>query len=148
MLTERVATIRENFLAGCFRRGATKLLTQDGKYLQSLPASAMAAKNKDGQNRRGFQGLPVTTLVPVKLVQVKKLLVSSVQQLENAAALARQADAALGAARATLAALREALQLTAFQGQAAIALYKESLQANPENARAKTLLASLERGSE
>ncbi|GAB1343359.1 CsgG/HfaB family protein [Gemmatimonas sp.] len=32
--------------------------------------------------------------------------------------------------------------------QAAIALYKESLQANPENARAKTLLASLERGSE
>ena len=76
MLTEQVATLRENFLKGCFRRGATKLLTQDGKYLQSLPASAMAAKNKDGQNRRGFQGLPVTTLVPVKLVQVKKLLVS------------------------------------------------------------------------
>jgi len=75
MLTERVATIRENFLAGCFRRGATKLLTQDGKYLQSLPASAMMAKNNDGQNRRGFQGLPVTTLVPVNLVQVKKLMV-------------------------------------------------------------------------
>lgn len=50
MLTEQVATLRENFLKGCFRRGATKLLTQDGKYLQSLPASAMAAKNKDGQN--------------------------------------------------------------------------------------------------
>lgn len=31
--------------------------------------------------------------------------------------------------------------------QAAIALYKESLQANPDNARAKTLLASLERGT-
>jgi curli biogenesis system outer membrane secretion channel CsgG len=31
--------------------------------------------------------------------------------------------------------------------QAAVALYKESLQANPENTRAKTLLASLERGS-
>lgn len=31
--------------------------------------------------------------------------------------------------------------------QAAIALYKESLQANPENARAKTLLATLERGT-
>lgn len=76
MLTEQVSTIRENFLKGCFRRGATRLLTQDGKYLQSLPASALAAKNKDGQNRRGFQGLPVTTLVPVKLVQVKKLLVS------------------------------------------------------------------------
>jgi TolB-like protein len=30
---------------------------------------------------------------------------------------------------------------------AAIALYKESLQANPENARAKTLLATLERGT-
>jgi len=76
MLTERVATIRENFLKGCFRRGATRLLTQDGKYLQSLPASALAAKNKDGQNRRGFQELPVTTLVPVKLVQIKKLLVN------------------------------------------------------------------------
>ena len=74
-LTEQVSTIRENFLKGCFRRHPTKLLTQDGKYLQSLPASAMAAKNKDGQNRRGFQGLPVTTLVPVNLVQVKKLMV-------------------------------------------------------------------------
>lgn len=74
-LTEQVATIREQFLKGCFRRRATKLLTQDGKYLQSLPASAMAAKNKDGQNRRGFQGLPVTTKVPVNLVQVKKLMV-------------------------------------------------------------------------
>ena len=76
MLTERVATIRENFFKGCFRRGATRLLTQDGKYLKSLPASALAAKNKDGQNRRGFQGLPVTTLVPVNLVQVKKLMVN------------------------------------------------------------------------
>jgi hypothetical protein len=35
----------------------------------------MSAKNKDGQNRRGFQGLPVNPLVPVKLVQVKKLMV-------------------------------------------------------------------------
>jgi hypothetical protein len=76
MLTEKVSTIREKFLKGCFRRRATKLLTQDGKYLQSLPASAMAAKNADGQNRRGFQDLPVTTLVPVNLVQVKKLMVS------------------------------------------------------------------------
>ena len=75
MLTEQVSTIRENFLKGCFRRRATKLLTQDGKYLQTLPASAMAAKNKDGQNRRGFQDLPVTVLVPVNLVQVKKLMV-------------------------------------------------------------------------
>jgi len=76
MLTEQVATLREKYLEGVFRRGATKLLTQDGKYLQSLPASALAAKNKNGQNRRGFLNLPVTTLVPVKLVQVKKLLVS------------------------------------------------------------------------
>ena len=76
MLTKQASTIRENFLNGCFRRRATKLLTKDGKYLESPPASAMMAKNKDGQNRRGFQGLPVTTLVPVKLVQVKKLLVS------------------------------------------------------------------------
>ena len=75
MLTERVATIRENFLKGVFRRGATRLLTQDGKSLQSPPASAMAAKNKDGQNRRGFKGLPVTSLVPVNLVQIKKLMV-------------------------------------------------------------------------
>ena len=75
MLTEQVATLREKYLEGVFRRGATKLLTQDGKYLQSLPASALAAKNKNGQNRRGFLNLPVTTLVPVKLVQVKKLMV-------------------------------------------------------------------------
>jgi hypothetical protein len=76
MLTEKVASIREQFLKGCFRRNATKLLTQDGKELQSLPVSAMAAKNKDGQNRRGFQNLLVTTLVPVNLVQVKKLMVN------------------------------------------------------------------------
>ena len=75
MLTEQVATIRENFLKGCFRRRPSKLLTQDGKYLQTLPASAMMAKNKDGQNRRGFQHLPVSTLVPVSLVQIKKLMV-------------------------------------------------------------------------
>jgi hypothetical protein len=76
MLTEPVSIIRDNFLKGCFRRRATNLLTQDGKNLQSLPASAMAAKNKNGQNRRGFHGLPVTTLVPVNLVQVKKLMVN------------------------------------------------------------------------
>lgn len=76
MLTEQVSTIRANFLKGCFSRRATKLMTQDGKYLQSPPASAIAAKNKDGQNRRGFQGLPVTVLVPVNLVQIKKLMVN------------------------------------------------------------------------
>ncbi|MCC7228709.1 MAG: hypothetical protein IT507_18685 [Burkholderiaceae bacterium] len=75
MLTKQVATIRADYLKGVFKRGATRLMTQDGKYLQSLPASALAAKNKDGQNRRGFQGLPVNPLVPVKLVQVKKLMV-------------------------------------------------------------------------
>lgn len=74
-LTEKVSTIRENYLNGWRRRGATRLLTPDGKYLESLPASAMRAKNKDGQNRRGFQGLPVTPLVPVNLVQVKKLII-------------------------------------------------------------------------
>lgn len=76
MLTEQVATIRADYLKGVFRRGDTRLMTQDGKYLQSLPASALAAKNKDGQNRRGFHGLPVTSLVPVNLVQIKKLMVS------------------------------------------------------------------------
>ena len=76
MLTEEVALIREKFLKGCFRRCPTRLLTQDGKYLEKLPSSAMAAKNKDGQNRRGFQNLPVTTLVPVNLIQIKKLMVS------------------------------------------------------------------------
>ena len=76
MLTEQVATIRADYLKGVFKRGATRLMTQDGKYLQSLPASALAAKNKDGQNRRGFHGLPVTSLVPVNLVQIKKLMVS------------------------------------------------------------------------
>jgi hypothetical protein len=76
MLTAQVATIRADYLKGVFRRGDTRLMTQDGKYLQSLPASALAAKNKDGQNRRGFHGLPVTSLVPVNLVQVKKLMVN------------------------------------------------------------------------
>ena len=75
VLTDKVSEVRERFLKGCFRRHGTKLLTQDGKYLQSLPANAMMAKNKDGQNRRGFQDLPVTVLVPVNLVQVKKLMV-------------------------------------------------------------------------
>lgn len=75
MLTEQVSAIRGNYLKGCFRRRPTKLLTQDGKYLQTLPASALAAKNKDGQNRRGFKGLPVNTRVPVNLVQIKKLMV-------------------------------------------------------------------------
>ncbi len=74
-LTEPVATIRENFLKGCFRRGATRHMTQDGKELHTPPANALAAKNKNGQNRRGFQNLPVTTLVPVSLVQIKKLMV-------------------------------------------------------------------------
>jgi hypothetical protein len=74
-LTEKVLDVREKFLKGCFKRGATRLMTQDGKYLQSLPASAMMAKNQDGQNRRGFQNLPVGPLVPVNLVQVKKLMV-------------------------------------------------------------------------
>lgn len=76
MLTKKVSDIRANFLKGCFRRKPTKLLMRDGKELQSLPASAMAAKNKDGQNRRGFQNLPVSTLVPVNLVQIKKLMVN------------------------------------------------------------------------
>ena len=76
MLTEKVSAIREKFLKGCFRRRPTKLLTQDGKYLETLPASAMAAKNQDGQNRRGFKSLPVTAKVPVSLIQVKKLMVN------------------------------------------------------------------------
>ncbi|PNG36745.1 transporter [Pseudomonas protegens] len=45
--------------------------------------------------------------------------VSSVQQLENAAALARQADAALGAARATLAARRQQVQVLDTEQQSA-----------------------------
>lgn len=86
MLTEQVATIRADYLKGVFKRGATRLMTQDGKYLQSRPASALAAKNKDGQNRRGFHGLPVTSLVPVNLVQIKKLMVSiEARLLENEA---------------------------------------------------------------
>jgi hypothetical protein len=74
MLAEKVSTLRERFLAGCHRR-STRLMTEDGKILQAPPASAVAAKNKDGQTRRGFKDLPVTTLVPVNLVQLKKLMV-------------------------------------------------------------------------
>ena len=74
-LTDRVSAVRDSFLKGCFRRGSIRLMTQDGKYLKTPPANALAAKNKDGQNRRGFRGLPVTTLVPVNRVQIKKLIV-------------------------------------------------------------------------
>jgi hypothetical protein len=78
MLTEKASEIRANFLKGCFRRKPTKLLTQDGKELQTLPASAMMAKNRHrpNENRRVFKNLPVSTLVPVNLVQVKKLMVN------------------------------------------------------------------------
>ena len=78
MLTEQASEIRANFLKGCFRRKPTKLLTQDGKELQTLPASAMMAKNRHrpNENRRVFKNLPVSTLVPVNLVQVKKLMVN------------------------------------------------------------------------
>lgn len=78
MLTEKASEIRANFLKGCFRRKPTKLLTQDGKELQTLPASAMMAKNRNrpNENRRVFKNLPVSTLVPVNLVQVKKLMVN------------------------------------------------------------------------
>jgi len=78
MLTKKVSEIRANFLKGCFRRKPTKLLTQDGKELQSLPASAMMAKNRNrpNENRRVFKNLPVSKLVPVNLVQVKKLMVN------------------------------------------------------------------------
>ena len=73
MLAEKVTTLRERFLAGCHRR-STRLMTEDGKILQAPPASAIASKNKDGQTRRGFKDLPVTTLVPVNLVRLKKLM--------------------------------------------------------------------------
>lgn len=90
-LTPKVAEIRANFLKGVFRRGATRLMTQDGKYLQSLPASALAAKNRNGQNRRGFQGLPVESRVPVRLVQIKKLLVDiEARLLAHHAAMVQQ----------------------------------------------------------
>ena len=76
MLTEQVSTIRDNYLNGVLRRRPTNWLTEDGKYLQTLPANAMMAKNKDGQNRRGFQGLPVNPKVAVNMAQIKKLIVS------------------------------------------------------------------------
>ena len=76
MLTEQVSSIRDNYLKGVLKRRPTNWLTEDGKYLQTLPANAMMAKNKDGQNRRGFKDLPVTTKVAVNMVQIKKLIVS------------------------------------------------------------------------
>jgi len=73
LLAQKVTSLRDRFLNGCFRR-TTRLLTDDGKDLQSLPTSALAAKNKDGQTRRGFSGLPIAPAVPVNLVQLKKLI--------------------------------------------------------------------------
>jgi len=76
MLTDQVSSIRDNYLKGVLRRRPTNWLTEDGKYLKTLPANAMMAKNKDGQNRRGFKNLPVEPMVPVNMVQIKKLIVS------------------------------------------------------------------------
>ena len=91
MLTEQVSTIRDKYLKGVLKRRPTNWLTEDGKYLQTLPANAMMAKNKDGQSRRGFHDLPVTALVAVNMVQIKKLIVSIQARL-----IAYEADIFLG----------------------------------------------------
>jgi hypothetical protein len=73
-LTPRVAELHRAFMAGVFRRKPTRLLTEDGNYIESLPASAVEAKDGNGQTRVGFKDLPITPLVPVNLAQLKKLL--------------------------------------------------------------------------
>ena len=73
-LTEHVANLRENFLRGCLRRRPSRFLMEDGKCLQKEPNNAIEAKNKDGQNRRGFQDIQVHSLVPVCLHQIENFI--------------------------------------------------------------------------
>jgi hypothetical protein len=73
-LTAKVAELRDGYLARCTHHYPTRLLTEDGKHLRTLPASAVDAKNMDGQTRRGFKELPITPAVPVNLTQLKKLI--------------------------------------------------------------------------
>jgi hypothetical protein len=74
-LTPKVDELRTHFLKGCFRRRPTRLISEDGKYLQTMPASALDAKNRgDHQTRRGFKGLDLPAAVPVNLVQLRKLI--------------------------------------------------------------------------
>lgn len=73
-LTPHVADLRERFLLGCWRR-STRLLTQDGKYLESLPASAVVARNSaTNQARHGFKEVNIRPDVPVNLVRLKELV--------------------------------------------------------------------------
>lgn len=73
-LTPKAAELHQAFLAGVFRRKPTRLLTEDGRLCEALPASAVAARDGNGQTRVGFKDLPITSEVPVNLAQLKKLL--------------------------------------------------------------------------
>ena len=74
ILSPKVAELHGRFLAGVFRRKPTRLLTEDGKQLTSLPPTAIEAKSLLGKTRAGFKNLPITPQVPVNLAQLKKLL--------------------------------------------------------------------------
>jgi len=73
-LTLKAAALHRAFMAGAFRRKLTRLLTEDGKYIETLPASAVEAWDGNDQPREGFKDLPITAQVPVRLEQLKKLL--------------------------------------------------------------------------
>lgn len=73
-LTPKAADLHRDFMAGAFRRKPTRLLTEDGNYIEALPASAVAARDGNDQARVGFKDLPITPRVPVNLAQLKKLL--------------------------------------------------------------------------
>ena len=74
-LSDEVRDIHEGYLNACLnRRRATNLCTPDTKTMRAVPANAIAAKNKDGNTRRGFKESAIKAAVPVNMVQVKKLI--------------------------------------------------------------------------
>lgn len=73
-LTPKVADLHQAFLAGVFRRKPTRLLTEDGKQLTSLPPTAFEAKSLRGTTRAGFKNLLIRPAVKVNLPQLKELL--------------------------------------------------------------------------
>lgn len=73
-LTPKVADLHRAFMAGAFRRKHTRLLTEDGKQITSLPPTAFEAKSLRGTTRVGFRNLLIRPTVPVNLAQLKKLL--------------------------------------------------------------------------
>ena len=75
-LTDKVAALRDEFLAGVNRR-TTDLLSDDGNIQRTAPKQAIEAKRKTKGGslvtRAGWHGKPVQAAVPVNRDMLKKL---------------------------------------------------------------------------